>query len=80
MTANVAQVFLTDEDVGPRRCRAACRSRLRPGGWLVFETRDPARRAWEQWTPALTHTVVDIPGMRSGRVVGRGPRRCPAIS
>ena len=60
MTANVAQVFLTDE-AWAATLRAAHRA-LRPGGWLVFETRDPARRAWEQWTPALTHTVVDIPG------------------
>jgi hypothetical protein len=30
---------------------------------LVFETRDPARRAWEQWTPELTRTAVDVPGV-----------------
>lgn len=29
----------------------------------MFETRDPARRAWEQWTPDLTRTVVDVPGV-----------------
>ena len=59
MTANVAQVFLTDDDWAAtlRGIRAA----LRPGGMLVFETRDPARRAWEQWTPELTRTVVDVP-------------------
>ena len=59
MTANVAQVFLTDEawTATLRGIRAA----LRPGGVLVFETRDPDRRAWEQWTPELTRTVVDIP-------------------
>ena len=27
----------------------------------MFETRDPARRAWKQWTPELTRTVVDVP-------------------
>ena len=61
MTANVAQVFLTDEDWAAtlRGIRAA----LRPGGMLVFETRDPARRAWEEWTPDLTRTVVDVPGV-----------------
>jgi SAM-dependent methyltransferase len=61
MTGNVAQVFLTDEEWlatlhGVRRA-------LRPQGHLVFETRDPARRAWEQWTPELTNTVVDVPGL-----------------
>ena len=46
--------------LGRRRCEGSGRA-LRPGGMLVFETRDPARRAWEQWTPELTRTVVDIP-------------------
>jgi SAM-dependent methyltransferase len=61
MTANVAQVFLTDDDWAAtlRGIRAA----LRPLGVLVFETRDPLRRAWEQWTPELTRTVVDVPGV-----------------
>jgi SAM-dependent methyltransferase len=61
MTANVAQVFLTDDDWAAtlRGIRAA----LRPGGMLVFETRDPACRAWEQWTPELTRTMVDVPGV-----------------
>ncbi len=59
MTANVAQVFLTDDDWAAtlRGTRAA----IRQGGVLVFETRDPARRAWEEWTPELTRTIVDVP-------------------
>jgi SAM-dependent methyltransferase len=61
MTANVAQVFVTDDD-WLATLRAVHRA-LRPGGWLVFETRDPARRAWEEWTPARTHVVVDVPGV-----------------
>ena len=61
MTANVAQVFLTDDD-WTATLRAIHRA-VRPGGWLVFETRDPARRAWERWTPELTRTVVDVPGV-----------------
>jgi SAM-dependent methyltransferase len=61
MTANVAQVFLTDTEWAATL--RAIRDRLRPGGWLVFETRDPARRAWEEWTPELTRTVIDVPGV-----------------
>jgi hypothetical protein len=52
MTGNVAQVFVTDEEwlATLRGIRAA----LRPGGHLVFETRDPAVRAWEDWAPERT--------------------------
>jgi SAM-dependent methyltransferase len=59
MTANVAQVFLTDDEWAATL--RGTREALRPGGAFVFETRDPARRAWEQWTPELTHTIVDVP-------------------
>lgn len=47
MTGNVAQVFLSDEEWSA--VLAAARAALRPGGRLVFETRDPARRAWLEW-------------------------------
>jgi hypothetical protein len=66
MTGNFAQVFLTDDDWGA--ALTATRRVLRPGGWLVFETRVPARRAWENWTPKRTHVAVDVPGV--GRVEG----------
>src|SRR5699024_5307152 len=47
MTGNVAQVFLTDQEwLGTLR---AVRDVLVPGGHLVFETRIPERRAWEEW-------------------------------
>jgi SAM-dependent methyltransferase len=60
MTGNVAQVFLTEEqwDATLRSAYAA----LRPGGRLVFETRDPARKAWLEWTPARSRARTDIPG------------------
>ncbi len=73
MTANVAQVFVTDD--GWTATLHGIRRAVRPGGWLVFETHDPARRAWEQWTPELTRTVVDIPGVGQRRVVGGRDRR-----
>jgi SAM-dependent methyltransferase len=61
MTANVAQVFLTDE-AWAATLRAA-RAALRPGGRLVFETRDPAARAWLEWTRERSYQRVDVPGI-----------------
>lgn len=58
MTANVAQVFLTDEE-WDHTLRAA-RAALVPGGRLIFETRVPERRAWESWTRENTRQVVDV--------------------
>lgn len=61
MTANVGQVFLTEEDWSAtlRGIRAA----LRPGGYLVFEVRDPARKAWLDWTRDATYASFDVPGV-----------------
>ncbi len=59
MTGNVAQVFLTDEDW--TATLHAIRDALRPGGHLVFEVRDPARRAWSSWNPAESQRSVDVP-------------------
>lgn len=61
MTGNVAQVFVTDEewDATLRGTREA----LRPGGRLVFETRDPARQAWLGWTREQTRARTDVPGV-----------------
>ncbi|WP_078862017.1 class I SAM-dependent methyltransferase [Streptomyces sp. NRRL F-5123] len=60
MTGNVAQGIVTP-DAWTRTLRGA-HAALRPGGRLVLETRDPARRAWEEWTPELTRRVVRVPG------------------
>jgi SAM-dependent methyltransferase len=64
MTANVAQVLLTDAEW--RAALAATHAALRPGGRLIFETRDPACRAWEGWTKAATLATSDLPDV--GRV------------
>jgi SAM-dependent methyltransferase len=61
MTANVAQVFLTDSDWAAT-LGAAYRA-LRPGGRLVFETRDPAAKAWEEWTPEKSRVRTEIEGV-----------------
>jgi SAM-dependent methyltransferase len=61
MTANVAHVFLTDEEWHAVLSRAY--AALRPGGRLVFETRDPARRAWLEWNRGTSQAHVDVPGI-----------------
>jgi SAM-dependent methyltransferase len=61
LTGNVAQVFLTDDDwaqVLERIHRA-----LRPGGHLVFETRRPQYRAWEEWAADPGPVTLDVPGI-----------------
>ena len=64
MTGNVAQVFVTDE--AWRAMLGTAHDVVRPGGHLVFETRDPAREAWREWTREASATVADTPG--EGRV------------
>lgn len=59
MTGNVAQVFLTDADWAATL--RGIHSALRPGGHLIFETRRPERRAWEEWEDTAPVTL-DIPG------------------
>jgi SAM-dependent methyltransferase len=61
MTGNVAQVFTTDDDWAS--ALRAARAALRPGGTLVFETRDPAREAWHGWVPDRTRRTVEVPGI-----------------
>jgi SAM-dependent methyltransferase len=59
MTANVAQAIAAP-DGWTGTLRAAYRA-LRPGGRLVFETRDPARRAWEAWNREASYSVTTVP-------------------
>ncbi len=61
MTGNVAQVFVTDDDWN--QALRAIRAALRPGGYLVFETRRPERRAWDEWAADAGRTVLDVPGI-----------------
>ncbi len=60
MTGNVAQVFLTDEDWA--QTLQAIHAALRPHGYLVFETRRPERRAWEEWAADTRPVILNIPG------------------
>ena len=59
MTANAAQQIL-DPQAWRETLRGAYEA-LQPGGRLVFETRDPARRAWEEWNREASYRVTEIP-------------------
>jgi SAM-dependent methyltransferase len=61
MTANVAQVFLADEEWAATL--RTVRQALRPGGRLVFESRRPERQAWREWTRERSLTRADVPGV-----------------
>lgn len=47
MTANVAQVFLTDESW--KNVISDVYRALIPGGHFIFDTRNPQKKVWEQW-------------------------------
>lgn len=82
MTGNVAQVFTTDEDWWATL--AGIRGAVRHGGHLVFETRDPAFRAWEEWTNRRLGRVdeptklAEVDFGRARRVHDRRDRSRPA--
>ena len=60
MTGNVAQAIVDEQDWA--RTLKVVRRCLRPGGHLVFETRRPERRGWEEWTREQSETVTEVPG------------------
>jgi len=61
MTGHVAQVFLDDPTF--LDTLKAARYALRNGGELAFESRNPAARAWESWTPAQSRRRVNVEGI-----------------
>jgi SAM-dependent methyltransferase len=66
MTGNVAQVFLTDDDWSANL--VALRRALAPEAKLVFEVRDPSRRAWQEWNRDASYTKINVAGV--GEVAG----------
>ncbi|MBD7985677.1 class I SAM-dependent methyltransferase [Sporosarcina sp. Sa2YVA2] len=56
MTANVAQVFLTDESW--KRTISDIYRALKPGGHMIFDTRNPLAKVWEQWEKDLTPDIA----------------------
>jgi SAM-dependent methyltransferase len=67
MTGNVAQALVTD--YAWTTTLASAHRALRPGGHFVFETRRPARRAWQDWAADTETEIRDIAGI--GRVARR---------
>ncbi len=64
MTGHAFQALLSDADALAVLENAA--HHLRPDGQFVFDTRNPAQRAWLSWTPDQTREVVQTP--TQGRV------------
>jgi SAM-dependent methyltransferase len=64
MTANVAQAIV--DPAAWAGTLSGVYDALRPGGHLVFETRDPAYEAWREWNRAASYGVTMIDGV--GRV------------
>lgn len=61
MTGNVAQVFLTDQ--AWEETLLSIRKTLHADGHLIFEVRNPSKKAWTDWTREKTYSVVDISGI-----------------
>ncbi|MBD8035902.1 class I SAM-dependent methyltransferase [Solibacillus sp. A46] len=61
MTANVAQVFLTEESW--EKVVADAFRALKPGGHFIFDTRNPLVKVWEEWekdtTPDLATDLLN---------------------
>jgi len=61
MTANVAQAIVDPLDW--QETLHGVYDALRPGGHFVFETRDPAYRAWREWNRAESYNITEIQGV-----------------
>jgi SAM-dependent methyltransferase len=61
MTGNVAQAIVERADW--EATLGGIYDALCVRGYLVFETRDPAYRAWEEWNRAASYGVTEIEGI-----------------
>ena len=57
--SHVAQVLFTDQEW--EATLRAVRPALRPGGLLVFESRDPEKQAWLEWNRDHTYRCIVMP-------------------
>jgi SAM-dependent methyltransferase len=64
MTGHAFQALLTDEHA--LAVLKSARRHLARDGRFVFETRNPATRAWLEWTPARSRRIVEALGQ--GRI------------
>ncbi len=62
MTGHAFQVFVDDDELSD--ALDAIRRALRTRGRFVFETRNPAARAWERWTPEHGADFISPSGER----------------
>jgi SAM-dependent methyltransferase len=60
MTGHAFQVLIEDAEL--RAALAAVHAALKSDGRFAFETRNPAARAWEQWTAQRVLQVADAQG------------------
>ena len=65
MTGHAFQTLLTDQD--REKGLVAIARHLAPRGRFIFDSRNPARREWEEWRPDLTRREIDDPEL--GRVL-----------
>ncbi len=63
MSGHAFQVFITDEEL--RANLASIRRILSEDGRFVFETRNPAVRGWQAWSPERVRTVDGPEGRRA---------------
>ncbi len=63
MTGNAAQAIVDASEW--QGTLQGVREALRPGGHVVFETRDPGYRAWEEWTREASHSITGVEGVGS---------------
>lgn len=85
MEGHVAQYFVTDQE-WETVLRHAHRV-LAPGGRVAFESRNPAHRAWESWTPQASRATYPHPEgstfqswVQVERVADDGGQRGPVIT
>jgi SAM-dependent methyltransferase len=59
LTGHAFQVFLTDDDM--RATLLTIAAHLAPGGRFIFDTRNPSREEWREWTPDVSRWVIAHP-------------------